>query len=113
MPTAQEILVHVERAQAQHFKMAGLLFAGNGGGLLAFTVFKDDLAPPSGAMVVVSGIAAIAFLLSVLIIRKIAKDPPHPAARPLILLNMSSVLVGLAAMIATSVVCLVWFVLGW
>ena len=108
MPIAQEILVHIERAQARHFKAAGLLFAGNGGGLLAFMMFKEALEPPAGVMIVVSSIGLAGDRLSAQCVGR-----RRPTARPLILLNMSSVPVGLAAMIATSVVGLVWFVMGW
>jgi hypothetical protein len=112
MPTIREYLAYYERERARHFEAAGWLFAGNGGALVTCAVFPQQV---SNAVVVLVGLglaAAVVFLASVLILRRITSDPPHAASGLLIGLIIGSFVTGLLAVLATVALILIRFAIA-
>ena len=112
MPTLREFLAYYERERARHFEAAGWLFAGNGGVLLACAAFREQV---SGAVIALTGLgfsAALIFLASVLITRRITSDPPHPASGVLIGMTIGSFVASLLALLATIGLILIRFASG-
>src|SRR5436190_22973862 len=109
MPTVRDFRDYYDRKRARHFEAAGWLFAGNGGAILSCAAFREQV---SGAVIVLAGLgfsAALIFLASVLIARRIANDPPHPASGLLIGVTIGSFVASLLALLATIGLILIRF----
>jgi hypothetical protein len=109
MPTVREFIAYYERERARHFEAASWLFAAYGGVLVTCAAFREQV---STAVIVLASLgfaAAVVFLGCVLIMRRIMRDPPHPASGFLIGLTITSFVASLLALLATLGLILIRF----